>query len=235
MVKTLALSTTSQFAYTPDIGVVKRDMAKKMGVKVETLTSTDDWATKATPKEQADYALIVAELIAEEEKKDWIDKQVKGDASETGLLKFIVPLMLKEFNDNKDYPQEGLEPYRASCPVLINKEGDMNPYEIKFSSDIKFNLMIRDMNPKNTQPTDVEDNLTVFLKGAPDRVHVRCSHIIEDNKAVAITENHKIAIENANTLFGNMGERVLGFSRLALDCQKYKKSDYFGTKDWRSW
>jgi len=45
MVKTLALSTTSQFAYTPDIGLVKRELAKKMGVKVETLTSTEDWNT----------------------------------------------------------------------------------------------------------------------------------------------------------------------------------------------
>jgi sodium/potassium-transporting ATPase subunit alpha len=32
-----------------------------------------------------------------------------------------------------------------------------------------------------------------------------------------------------------MGERVLGFSRLDLDVNLYKKSDYFGTKDWKSW
>jgi magnesium-transporting ATPase (P-type) len=143
--------------------------------------------------------------------------------------------MLKEFNSHEKYPQEGLEAYRAECPVLMNKAGDMNPYEIKFSSDIKFNLMIRDMNKAEKKPKDKEDNLTVFLKGAPDRVHVRCSHIRDNKKPVLMTENHRIAIENANTLFGNMGERVLGFSRLALDPVKYKKEDLFGTKEYKSW
>jgi len=133
---------------------------------------------------------VTKELLEIEEKKDWIDKEVKGDASETGLLKFIAPLILKEFNDHKDYPQEGLEAYRASCPVLANKKGDMNPYEIKFSSDIKFNLMIRDMAPANKKPSKSEDNLTVFLKGAPDRVHTRCNTIREDDKTIALTENH---------------------------------------------
>jgi len=99
----------------------------------------------------------------------------------------------------------------------------MDPYEIKFSSDIKFNLMIRDMAPGNLKPDNDAENLTVFLKGAPDRVHVRCTTILEKGKMVAMTANHIIAVENANTLFGNMGERVLGFSRLALDHKLYKK------------
>jgi len=209
-------------------------MAKAGKYDVEILTKTEDW-DKATDKEKAEAAVIEKKLQEDEEKRDWVDKTVKGDASETGLLKFIVPLMLKEFNPDKNYPQEGLEPYRAENPVLKNKEGNMDPYEIKFSSDIKFNLMIRDMAPGNQKPTDAEDNLTVFLKGAPDRVHVRCTNIRENGKDVPMTANHVIAVENANTLFGNMGERVLGFSRLALDPKLYKKTEGYGTKDWRSW
>lgn len=171
----------------------------------------------------------------EENNKVWVDKNVKGDASETGLLKFIAPLLETKYNDHKAYPKNGLEGYRNDCPVLKNAAGDNNPYEIKFSSDIKFNLMIRDMAPGNANPTKASDNLCVFLKGAPDRVHTRCSHIIEKGKAVPMTENHRTAVENANTLFGNMGERVLGFSRLDLDPTIYKKDQYFGTKDWRVW
>ena len=209
-------------------------MAKAGKYDVEILTKTEDW-DKATDKEKAEAAVIEKKLQEDEEKRDWVDKTVKGDASETGLLKFIVPLMLKEFNPDKNYPQEGLEPYRAENPVLKNKEGNMDPYEIKFSSDIKFNLMIRDMNPAKQNPSKAEDNLTVFLKGAPDRVHVRCNTILEKGKTIELTENHRTAIENANTLFGNMGERVLGFSRLALDPQLYKKTEGYGTKDWRSW
>jgi len=234
MVKTLALSTTSIFKFTPDTGLIKREMAKVGKYNIETLTKTEDW-DKATADEKRQAAAVEKTLQEEEDNKDWIDKTVKGDASETGLLKFIVPLMLKQFNNHKDYPQEGLEPYRQSCPVLCNKAGNMDPYEIKFSSDIKFNLMIRDMNPAKQNPSKAEDNLTVFLKGAPDRVHVRCNTILEKGKTIELTENHRTAIENANTLFGNMGERVLGFSRLALDPKLYKKTEGYGTKDWRSW
>jgi hypothetical protein len=43
MVRTLALSTTSFFSYTPDIGLVKREIGKKYNMKVETMTSNEDW------------------------------------------------------------------------------------------------------------------------------------------------------------------------------------------------
>jgi hypothetical protein len=50
-----------------------------------------------------------------------------------------------------------------------------------------------------------------------------------------MTNSHISAIESGNTLFGNMGERVLGFSRLALDPKLFKKTDMFGTKEWKAW
>jgi len=69
---------------------------KKIGVKVETLTNTGNW-TNCTQTEKDGVAKVEAELQDIELKKKWLDKAVKGDASETGLLKFIVPLMLAEF------------------------------------------------------------------------------------------------------------------------------------------
>lgn len=50
MVKTLALSTTSFFQFTPDTGLIKREMAKKMGCKVEELTKTENWDKKTAPE-----------------------------------------------------------------------------------------------------------------------------------------------------------------------------------------
>lgn len=47
MVKTLALSTTSFFQFTPDTGLIKREMAKKMNCKVEELTKTENWEKKS--------------------------------------------------------------------------------------------------------------------------------------------------------------------------------------------
>jgi len=50
-----------------------------------------------------------------------------------------------------------------------------------------------------------------------------------------MTPDHIKAIENANTLFGNMGERVLGFSSLVLNTREYKKEDNYGTDTWKTW
>ena len=50
---------------------------------------------------------------------------------------------------------------------------------IPFSSDIKFNLFIRDM----AQHDDPENqNLCVYMKGAPERILNRCSKILVDGK-----------------------------------------------------
>jgi len=72
--------------------MIKKEMAKRRKVKVETLTPTDKW-DKRTPAEVREEEEIRAWFQAEEDKRDFIDKSVKGDASETGLLKFIAPLM----------------------------------------------------------------------------------------------------------------------------------------------
>jgi len=240
MVKTLALSTTSFFAFTPDIGLLKREYAKELGVNVDKLTKTEEWETKATHAEKEGVARVEKRLRAEQENKDWVDKDVKGDASETGLLKFIAPLMLKEFgiNTNKrDYPEKGLEKYRDAHPVLSNN-AQKEKYEIKFSSDIKFNLMVRDMNPNEKKPRSDSDNVSVFLKGAPDRVWIRCNTILGKSNGrklnvIKLDESRMKGLETANTLFGNMGERVLGFSRLALSSEHYSKKDLFMTKKWK--
>lgn len=49
---------------------------------------------------------------------------------------------------------------------------------IPFSSDIKFNLIIRDMNKKEKNSTNIDDNMFVYLKGAPERVLGRCSTML---------------------------------------------------------
>lgn len=55
---------------------------------------------------------------------------------------------------------------------------------VPFNSEIKFNLFIRDMNPQNKHPQRKEDNLMVFLKGAPERVLARCNKILINGEEV---------------------------------------------------
>lgn len=50
--------------------------------------------------------------------------------------------------------------------------------QIPFSSKIKFNMMVRDSNVAVTNPDKARDNMTVYLKGAPERVVGRCSTML---------------------------------------------------------
>lgn len=64
---------------------------------------------------------VIAEgvkLQEKEDKKNWNDQATKGDASETGLIKFVQPLFLEEENNHECFAKKGIEAYRADHPVL---------------------------------------------------------------------------------------------------------------------
>lgn len=87
--------------------------------------------------------------------------------------------------DNKYgcYKVGGIEGLRNKYPMAVSG-GD--PAMIPFSSEIKFNLIIRDMNTAVKNPTSADDNMFVFLKGAPERVIVRCSTMLVNGKEVKL-------------------------------------------------
>lgn len=101
-----------------------------------------------------------------------------GDASETGLIRFVQPLLWG--GDHGCYDEKGLDGIREKYPMMKGVDGV--DALIPFSSDIKFNLLIRDMNPKVARATKEEDNCCVFMKGAPERVLSRCSTVLVDGE-----------------------------------------------------
>ena len=125
-----------------------------------------------------EFKRIKNELIDAEKAKPFFKQVVEGDASETGLVKFIQPLLQKEYGGEYD---KGVDEIREAYPII--KYGkDEKIAQIPFSSDIKFNCLIRDANPKNRSPESAKENITLFLKGAPDRVIKRCSKILVKGK-----------------------------------------------------
>lgn len=127
---------------------------------------------------------------------------------------------------------DGLEGYRKKFPVVKNITGD--PAMIPFTSDIKFNMMVRDLNPSVSNPSTAKDNMAVFLKGAPERVLSRCTKILNKGEEVDFTDNMRADVNTANNKFGGMGERVLAFARYELEPERYTKGSYpFDTKDWK--
>ena len=169
---------------------------------------------------------VEAQMIAEENDKPYIRRSVEGDASETGLIKFVQPLLMD--GPFGCYQKGGLDAFRLKYPVFRDESGaEVN---IPFSSDIKFNLCVRDMQADG-------ENLCVFLKGAPERVVTRCSTVLIDGEDKPLDSKMQARIKAAYDRFGGMGERVLAFSRHKLDGKIYTKNPAypFDVTGWKKW
>jgi sodium/potassium-transporting ATPase subunit alpha len=109
---------------------------------------------------------------------------------------------------------------------------------IPFSSEIKFNLFVRDMNKFNEDPTASHDNLMIIMKGAPERILSRCNKILIQGEDRDFDEQFREEVNSANDAFGKLGERVLAFARFKLDPQEgfTKDPPYpFDVKNWKAW
>jgi magnesium-transporting ATPase (P-type) len=170
----------------------------------------------------ADKKECRARLKTAEEKMLYIHRHCKGDASETGLVQFAQGVM--DLNDT-----------RSKFPTHVCKDdkGKESECLIPFSSEIKFNLFVRDMGASDESDNQ---NLCVYMKGAPERILVRCSKILIGGQEKEFTQELRDEVTKANSDFGKLGERVLAFARCRLDASKYAKDGYaFDTKTWKEW
>lgn len=151
MVRALVLGTYTIFNYDPTDDEAKQLYARVKKVAVKSLDDKD------LPVQ--DNKEMKARLRCAEEKLLNIFRHCKGDASETGLVQFVQSVM--DLDDTrKKYPTHTYELGGKPTECLI-----------PFSSDIKFNLFIRDMSADG-------GNLRVYMKGAPERILTRCSKIL---------------------------------------------------------
>jgi magnesium-transporting ATPase (P-type) len=79
---------------------------------------------------------------------------------------------------------------------------------IPFSSEIKFNLFIRDISADNQ-----DSELIVIMKGAPERILSRCSKILINGNDEPFDKDQQRRVNEANVSLGKMGERVLAVAR----------------------
>ena len=156
---------------------------------------------------------MIARLKAAEKTLYYINRKCKGDASETGLVQFAQAIY-------------DLDAYRGKYPPIQDDKG--NDIMIPFSSDIKFNLFIRDMSAG-------PGGLCVYMKGAPERILTRCSKILVAGEEQEFTPELREEVNKANSDFGALGERVLAFAKCNLDPLKYTKDYKFDIKTWKTW
>jgi sodium/potassium-transporting ATPase subunit alpha len=217
LVQAVVLGTYTIFAYEPS-----DDDAKMLYARVKKVAASSLEGKELSVQDNKE---MKARLKYAESQMPYIHRHCKGDASETGLVQFAQAIM-------------DLDKTRAAFPTYMykNDQGKDTECLIPFSSDIKFNLFIRDMGKNDDTFGGLNNNLCVFMKGAPERILKRCSKILIDDKEVDFTEELRKEVDDANSFFGSQGERVLAFARLSLDAEKYQKGGYnFDVKTWKSW
>jgi sodium/potassium-transporting ATPase subunit alpha len=169
LMQAIALGTYTYFDYQPKDEEVKRLYALKNDIPTKSLG-------ELSRNVLDEYA---KNLVAAEKKMLYLNRNTKGDASETGLVKFVQPVL-------------DLESTRKAHPTFSynSKDGKEIETSIPFSSDIKFNAFIRDMVPQQGTPGSADENMWIFLKGAPERVTNRCTKILINGKEEDFTEEH---------------------------------------------
>jgi len=120
-----------------------------------------------------------------------------GDASEQGITKSV-----QLFRDVKEF--------RAANPKL---------QEIKFNSTNKWQLSVHKQETPGA-PT------VVVLKGAPERVLLKCKYMCIEGEVVPITPELETQYTTAYEELGGLGERVLGFAYAELDSKYDDKFNY---------
>ncbi|XP_055920575.1 sodium/potassium-transporting ATPase subunit alpha-like [Eupeodes corollae] len=130
-------------------------------------------------------------------------RKVNGDASEAALLK----CMELELGNSMDT--------RRRNPKVA---------EIPFNSTDKYQVSIHETE----DPNDMR--YLLVMKGAPERIVVRCSTIFVHGEEQPMNEEMYEAFNNAYLELGGMGERVLGFCDYILPSEEYPPGYVFDTE-----
>jgi len=134
-------------------------------------------------------------------------RKVFGDATETGLLKFATEYF-------SDQIQDGID--------------DIKVFEVPFNSTNKWALTIvsSTSHPENSGGDGNMGTLTLYMKGAPERVFARCSSIFENGIERPMTDEDNQTFEEAYEFMASLGQRVLAFAIKRLSSE-YSKRTHF--------
>ncbi|KAJ1564883.1 hypothetical protein HK096_005722 [Nowakowskiella sp. JEL0078] len=115
-------------------------------------------------------------------------RNITADATEAGLFRFASK-QLEDFDN------------------VGNKYQKV--FEIPFNSETKWHMSIHEKSHSNGK-------LTLFMKGAPERVFKACSYILTQNGIIPVSEDDNAKFQSAYELMAGKGHRVLAFAQLLL-------------------
>jgi len=125
-----------------------------------------------------------------------------GDASETGILKFL---------------EKNLSPGNK---VDCLRQNYRRIFEIPFNSSTKTHLVIHELKK-------AESYYMIILKGAPERILRYTSTVLTDRDVFPINDRFKSNFDRALEYFGGLGERVLGVAFYCLPVEQFPEGFQF--------
>ncbi|KAI8977317.1 hypothetical protein BDF20DRAFT_836135 [Mycotypha africana] len=136
-------------------------------------------------------------------------RQILGDATETGLVRFAGEQFGKQFDILPDtYPKV---------------------FEIPFNSDNKWAMTIH-------QKEHAAGPLTLYVKGAPERVLKLCNQfLLQDDSGntytVPLSDEHCKAFQETYSYMAGQGHRVLAFAQYQLPASEYPANYRFNKNE----
>ncbi|KAF9143347.1 hypothetical protein BGX30_000669 [Mortierella sp. GBA39] len=127
------------------------------------------------------------------------ERQVLGDATESGLTRFA-STNISNFDDMNDlYPKV---------------------FEVPFNSENKWAMTIHDKSHDHGR-------FTLLMKGAPERILRLCSTILINGSATPLTAEHAKSYDEMYALMASKGHRVLAFAQMLLPDDQYPDGHIF--------
>jgi len=154
-------------------------------------------------QEMVDIAALNSKIKFDKTDVPFEERTILGDATETGLTRFAGRHIA-------DYDQ-----LHKSHPKV---------FEIPFNSSNKWALVILN-KPHST------GDLTVYIKGAPERVLAKCSTYLKDGNIEPITDDFKNAYDEAYNYMASRGHRVIACAQKLLPSDTYGASYAFSKND----
>ncbi|KAF8320135.1 aminophospholipid-transporting P-type ATPase [Clavulina sp. PMI_390] len=150
-------------------------------------------------KEMLSIALLNSRVKFNRTDVPFSEREILGDATETGLAKFAARFA-------GDY----------------DKAIEANPkvFEIPFNSTNKWALVVVDKEHEN-------GSLTSYIKGAPERVLSKCTHFLQENQIWPVTDEFRQQYDEAYSYMASRGHRVIGCAQHLLPGDEYPKDFVF--------
>ncbi|KAK7688841.1 hypothetical protein QCA50_007530 [Cerrena zonata] len=154
-------------------------------------------------RETVDIAALNSRVKFDKTDVPFDQRQILGDATETGLTRFAGRYLPDYDGHQKKHPKV---------------------FEIPFNSTNKWALVILNKKHEN-------GDLTSYIKGAPERVLAKCTTYLKDGKMLPITDEFRKEYDEAYNYMASRGHRVIANAQKLLSSPEYNPNTPFAKTD----